>query len=255
MFLLLAHGTEVPKHCYLLWDSPRNWVCFKERKKVKINRVFESPYKFELYGHYTHLQQQQGISLSVSCTSCVLTQIFHELKWSQANATTQYSSSYDATTGKNSCCIPSQLTGSTKAAELQWSRAHCSFKPQQGLDSLLLTLDQTAQVSRKERRQKRKEFGAPLLSYTNFISHRDPQIGYTQNIHCYFLFFFKMWLKANSPKQTGSKQTLIFHSDSYQFCFWSSFKHFPASVSKHFPPHKRKTPEEVPRERCPQIGV
>lgn len=52
-------------------------------------------------------------------------------------------------------------------------------------DSLLLTLDQAAQGSRKERRAKRKEFGAPVLSYINFISPRDPQIGYTQKMEVF----------------------------------------------------------------------
>ena len=54
-----------------------------------MNRVFGSPYKFNLYSHYTHFPQQYSISLSMSCTLCVLTQILHELKWRLANTILQ----------------------------------------------------------------------------------------------------------------------------------------------------------------------
>lgn len=145
-----------------------------------MNRVFGRPYKFNLYGHYTYPQQQQGISH-------VLTQIFHELKWRPANAITQYclirchhwqafllhSLSADRTNKGSRALGQSPLFLQTSARIG---------------DSLLLTLDQTAQGSRKERRVKWQEFGAPvLITPTSF----HPGI-HKHNIPKQCFFFFKI---------------------------------------------------------------
>lgn len=109
MSLLLAHDIEVPKeHWYWLWHSPKQCEFGsskgkKKKKKVKMNRVFGSPYKFSLYSHYTHFSQQYSISLSMSCTLCVLTQILRELKAGQYHPSkwdSRWNSSTHPTTAK-----------------------------------------------------------------------------------------------------------------------------------------------------------
>lgn len=95
-----------PKNAAISCDAGPNDVSLVQGKKklinVKINRVFGSPYKFNLYSHYAHFPQQYSISLSNthSCTLCVLTQTLHELKWRQANTILQ-NGTYGATASRS----------------------------------------------------------------------------------------------------------------------------------------------------------
>lgn len=93
-----------PKNTAIGCDTAPNNVSLvqaKEKKKqVKMNRVFGSPYKFSLCSHYIHFSQQYSISLSMSRTLCVLTQIlqagqYHPSKWDS-----QWNSSMHPTTAK-----------------------------------------------------------------------------------------------------------------------------------------------------------
>lgn len=97
-----------PKNTDIGCDTAPNNVSLvqakeKKKKKVKMNRVFGSPYKFSLYSHYTHFSQQYSISLSMSCTLCVLTQILRELKAGQYHPSkwdSRWNSSTHPTTAK-----------------------------------------------------------------------------------------------------------------------------------------------------------
>jgi len=81
-----------PKNAAISCDTGPNNVSLVQGKKiinVKKNILFGSPHKLNLYSHYTHFPQQYSISLSMSCTLCVLTQMQHELKWREANTILQ----------------------------------------------------------------------------------------------------------------------------------------------------------------------